>query len=198
MTSPSRVGPSAQVGVGFRRRGGAHARERTEQGHERRDRPAPEAAHANFSPRLTTGGAYGRRDPHKGPDISGGRAADAAVVQRPRGRGLRIATGGEDAECFLPVLRRDRYGLQRLRRVPLVCLLGRRAFLRCQTRTELLTSSASVITATTTTAGDAQGTTLCPPWIAIGRQCSARLTAPGEDSPASRAERRLQAGSQGR
>jgi hypothetical protein len=56
-------------------------------------------------------------------------------------------------------------------------LLGRRAFLRCQTVAELLSaSSASVTTtviATTTFAGDAQETTLCPPRAVIASECSA-------------------------
>ena len=88
--------------------------------------------------------------------------------------------GGHHTQSFLPVFRRDRYGCQRLRRVPLVCLLGRRAFLRCQTTTELLASSASVTTptmATTTTAGDAQSTAFSPNGVVIGEQCSAHRAA---------------------
>src|SRR6202042_1983153 len=70
--------------------------------------------------------------------------AGPAVLE---GRGeLRLRRSrGHHTQGFLPVLRRDRYGCQRLRRVPLVCLLGRRAFLRGQTTTVLL-STASVTT----------------------------------------------------
>src|SRR6185369_16677625 len=99
---------------------------------------------------------------------------------RRRELGLRIAPGSEDSEGFLPMLRGDRYRRQRLRRVPLVCVLGRRAFLRCQTTTVLLASTASVttpITTTSTIAGDAQGArccTFCPPGIDIAWQSSAR------------------------
>src|SRR4029077_10240483 len=100
------------------------------------------------------------------------------LLDRQRELRLRKTPRGEDSECFLPVFRRDRHGRQRLRRVPFVCV-GRRAFLRCQTTTVLLASTASVTTpimATSTTAGDAQKTrrcTFCPAGIVIASEHSA-------------------------
>ncbi len=146
-----------------------------------------------------------RRSPCAFPPVDGrcllrasGRGAVASQCREGR---LRVALGGEDAEGFLPVLRRDRCRRQRLRRVPLVFSLGRRAFLRCQTTTELTMSSASALTATTTSATDALGATFCPPWVAIGGECTAAGAAvkrPGRDGPGSRAARRRAAASPGR
>jgi hypothetical protein len=42
-----------------------------------------------------------------GSTFSGG---GSAVVEGRRERRLRIALGSQDSECFLPVLRRDRWG----------------------------------------------------------------------------------------
>src|ERR1700744_5198088 len=99
--------------------------------------------------------------------------ARPTVLERLRELRLRVATTGHHAQGFLPVLRRDRYGCQRLRRVPLVCLFGRRAFLRCQTTTVLLSTASVTTTGITTTAGDAQSTAFSPARVVIAEQCSA-------------------------
>ena len=79
---------------------------------------------------------------------------------------MREAAGGDDAQRFLPVLGRGSNGYQRLRRVPFVIALGRRAFWGAQAIT-VLTSTAPIFSVTSRIEA-----TICSPELSIADQSS--------------------------